>query len=151
MSGGSRSGGSRRGGPARHPANDGAAPRFDRKQAQLAAQVGRCIEQTLVGECDDEVLQNLEVRDVTPAKGGRMLVTLAAHPPGSEMSREAVLERLEQARPTLTSQLARDLSRRALPELSFWVVRAEGADAERDEIASADAGPLEDWDYDPFA
>jgi len=92
---------------------------------QLCAQVGRAIDLALVGECEDEVLQNLSVRSVEPAPGNRLLVTLDVHPPGAEMSREAVLARVEAARGVLVQEAVYATSRRSLPELSFWVVKAE--------------------------
>ncbi|MEY2981653.1 MAG: hypothetical protein ACO4CT_02965 [Planctomycetota bacterium] len=95
-----------------------------RKDLQLAAQIARSVESTLVGECDDEVLQNLSVDAVEPAAGHRMLVRLLVHPPGSRLSREEVLARLEAARPLLVKRAMEDITRRGLPELSFWLVRA---------------------------
>ncbi len=102
----------------------------ERKQMQLAAQIGRSIEMTLVGECEDEVLQNLSVQSVEPATGNRMLVTLEVHPPGSERPREEVLALLESARPLIVRRATEDVSRRSLPELSFWVVLAAEGDGE---------------------
>ena len=97
--------------------------RPDHKLQRLAAQIQRSIESTLIGECPEEVLQNLEVQKVEPAAGNRMLVTLIAHPPGSEMPKEAVLQLLETRRNLIVSRVAEDVTRHALPELTFWVVR----------------------------
>ena len=97
-----------------------------RKLAQLASQIGRSIEATLVGECRDEVLQNLSVESVEPAAGNRMVVTLAIHPPGDALPREEVLARVEAHRPLLVEHVLRDVSRRSVPQLTFWVVPAAG-------------------------
>jgi ribosome-binding factor A len=96
---------------------------------QLAAQIGRSIELTLVGECRDEVLQNMSVASVEPSAGNRMLVTLTVHPPGSELAREDVMARLEAQRALILDRVMQDVTRRSLPELSFWVVKesADGA------------------------
>ena len=109
-----------------------------RKELQLAAQLARSLEATLVGECEDEVLQNLSVDVVEPAPGNRMLVHLVVHPPGSSLPREEVLARLEAARPLLVARATQDVTRRGLPELSFWLRRAEGgdgADADEEDVA----------------
>jgi ribosome-binding factor A len=92
-----------------------------RKDLQLAAQIARSIESTLLGECEDEVLQNLSVE---AAPGRRLLVRLLVHAPGSALPREEVLARLEAARPLIVQRAAEDVTRRGLPELSFWLVRA---------------------------
>jgi hypothetical protein len=78
---------------------------------------------TLVGECEDEALQNLSVESVKPVAGNRMLVTLIVHPPGTDLGREEVLARLEVVRPLLIQRVAEDISRRSVPELAFWLVR----------------------------
>ena len=101
-------------------------PGHRRKEQQLAAQIARSIESTLVGECEDEVLQNLSVDAVEAAPGHRMIVRLSVHPPGSGLPREEVLARLEASRPLLVARAAQDVTRRGLPELSFWLVRAPG-------------------------
>lgn len=98
--------------------------RDDRKTRQLCAQIARAIELTLLGDCDDEVLQNTSVESVEPAPGNRLLVTLAVHPPGADLTREEVLARVEAHRGLIVSEAARAVTRRALPELSFWVIRA---------------------------
>ncbi len=98
-----------------------------RKDLQLAAQIARSIESTLLGECEDEVLQNLSVEAVEAAPGRRLLVRLLVHAPGSALPREEVLARLEAARPLIVQRAAEDVTRRGLPELSFWLVRAPGS------------------------
>ena len=119
----------RRGARSESDGSDSPGRRASRKELQLAAQVGRSIEMTLVGECEDEVLQNLSVDSVKPVAGNRMLVMLIVHPPGTDLGREEVLARLEAARPLLIQRVAEDISRRSVPELAFWLVR-EGTDSE---------------------
>src|SRR5690606_29493193 len=114
---------SRRPGPRRRGGGRPTDAHRDRKQRQLAAQIARSIETTLLGESRDEVLQNMSVASVEPAPGNRMIVTLTVHPPGTALSREEVLARLEAHRRLLVERVAQDISRRIVPELSFWVVR----------------------------
>ena len=96
----------------------------DRKALQFAAQIGRSIEMTLLGEIVDDVLNNLSVEQVEPAPGHRMLVTLVVHEPGASLDKQEVLDRLEAQRGLLMRHLAQDVNRRSLPTLSFWLVRA---------------------------
>lgn len=94
-----------------------------RKLLQLAAQIRRSIESTLVGECTDEVLQNISVEGVEPAAGNRMNVTLMVHAPGDALEKTEVMQRLEAWRPLLVRRVAEDVHRRAVPDLTFWFVR----------------------------
>lgn len=94
-----------------------------RKLAQLCAQIRRTIEMTLLGDFDDEVLQNMSVESVEPAAGNRVTVLFTVHPPGSEMEKAEVLAHLEAARPRIVEEVVHAVSRRSVPELSFWVVR----------------------------
>lgn len=100
-----------------------------RKQLQLAAQIRRSLESTLVGECTDEVLQNISVESVEPAPGHRMIVMLMVHAPGTERSREEVMGLVEASRPLLVRRVAEDVNRRSLPELTFWLVREPDAES----------------------
>ncbi|MBK8975707.1 MAG: hypothetical protein IPM29_07260 [Planctomycetes bacterium] len=135
----------------RRPRRSGAGPRpaghRERKLAQLAAQIGRSIEQTLAAESQDELLQSMTVEGVQPtASGSRMVVTLMVHGATQETPKAEVLARLESFRSTIVRHIAEDVTRRALPELSFWLIldpdaMPEGDDADDDES---------DWGYDPF-
>lgn len=97
----------------------------DLRTRRLCAQIQRTLDLTLAGDCEDEVLQNMTVRSVEPAAGNRLEVVFDVHSPGSELPKEEVLARLEAARPLLLSEIARAVERRGIPELSFWVVRAD--------------------------
>lgn len=114
-------------------------PRVDRKMLQLCAQIRRVIDMTLVGDCDDEVLQNMSVRSVEPVAGSRVQVIFDVNPPGDALEKAEVLARLETARPLFVREIAQSVSRRSVPELSFWVVRAgDGDPAELDSPSEAD-------------
>jgi len=95
------------------------------KIGRLCAQIRRTIDLTLAGDCEDEVLQNMTVQSVEPAPGNRVAVVFEVHPPGSELDKAEVLERLEAARPLLVSEIARSVERRSIPELTFWVVKRD--------------------------
>lgn len=106
----------------------GSAGGGDRKVLQLAAQIARSVETTLVGECRDEVLSNTSVEKVEPAPGNRMNVTLRVHAPGAALPKHDVLARLERYRGLIRDRLVQDVNRRSIPELTFWLVR-DPADA----------------------
>jgi ribosome-binding factor A len=131
----------------------GGTPGGGRKALQLAAQIGRSIESTLVGECRDQVLQNTSVEKVEPASGNRLLVTLRVHPPGSALDKVEVLARLEAQRGLILDRLFRDVNRRSLPELSFWLIRdpeTAAGPAAADPALGDDPDPAaEDEDWDP--
>ncbi|MCA8941568.1 MAG: ribosome-binding factor A [Planctomycetes bacterium] len=107
----------------RRRSRPGGAASSGRKLAQLCAQIRRTIEMTLLGDFEDEVLQNMSVESVEPAAGNRLNVVFTVHPPGSEMEKSEVLARLEAARPRIVEEVLHAVSRRNVPELSFWVVR----------------------------
>ncbi len=95
----------------------------DRKMLQLCAAIRRTLELTLVGDFEDEVLQNMSIESVEPVAGNRVQVMFMVHPPGSELEKSEVLARLEAARPHMIEEIARAVNRRSLPELTFWVIK----------------------------
>ncbi len=99
------------------------------KEERFHAQIGRAVEDALVGLCNDEVLQNISVLSVEPAPGNRLLVSLTVHPPGADLPKAEVLERLELARGIITGEVVRCVSRRQIPELSFLCIKATDPEA----------------------
>jgi ribosome-binding factor A len=99
----------------------------ERKLRQLCTQIGRAIDLTLQGDCDDEVLQNTSVHSVEPAAGNRILVTLVVHAPGSDLPKAEVMDRLERHRHVLMREIERAVSRRSVPEITFWLIKEESA------------------------
>jgi ribosome-binding factor A len=96
----------------------------DRKTHQLCAQVRRALELTLIGLCEDPILQDVLIHDVRPAPrsggdGARLLVSFQC-PDG--VSPEVVLERIEASRALWRSEIAQAISRRRLPEIGWDVV-----------------------------
>ena len=111
---------------------DGIDPRFlrllpddrhvGRKQLQLCRQVARTLTEVLAG-CGDEVLQELDVAEVTPAAGaGRVLVTLRPSPSARPRERAAITARLVRAQGMLRGEVATAVNRRKAPELLFRVL-----------------------------
>lgn len=95
------------------------------KALQLCKQVRRSLELSLMGEFSDEVLQGMSVESVEPNPDDKHLCAVfSLNDPDSELSRVAVLARLEAARPLLLDGLAQAISRRKLPEIHFEVIRA---------------------------
>lgn len=91
------------------------APR--RKTLQLCGQAREALVAALAC-CADEALRDLEVVAVSPAGGGRLLVTL--RPGGGAPS--AVQEHLARARGLLRSDVAAAVHRRKAPDLVFRVL-----------------------------
>ena len=107
---------------------DCADGRREHKTRQLCRQAQRAINLALAEWGSDIVLEQLYVDDVTPAPGcGHLLVHFVA-PAGSPLP--DVLACLRRAAPRLRAQVARAISRKHAPELSFApAMRAGGGDA----------------------
>ncbi|MEX0711030.1 MAG: RtcB family protein [Pirellulales bacterium] len=81
-----------------HP-DDGADPKdffgkqnphgkSDRKVRQLCSQTGEALSYVLSGECNDDLLRNLEIMRVEPAPdSSRLLVVVRVNPPDAEARR----------------------------------------------------------------
>jgi ribosome-binding factor A len=94
---------------------------------QLCAEVERALGLTLAGECEDPLLDQLVVFDVSPAPdAGRLLVRLVvtARPPPDLA---AVYEALRRAQGLLRTAVGAELHRKRVPELAFVVLPAEVA------------------------
>lgn len=111
--------------------------------AQLCAQIRRVLDMTLVGDCEDEVLQNMCVHSVDPAAGNRVQVVFTVFEPGASLQKADVLARLEAARPLFVEEIARSVERRSIPELTFWVIK-EGEESPVPEPAPDDDTPPPD-------
>lgn len=94
------------------------------KALQLCAQVRRSLELSLMGECNDELLQSMMVEKVEPAPDDKHLrATFAVVDPKQDLDKSEVIARLEAARPILMAEVARAISRRKVPEIQFEVIR----------------------------
>lgn len=119
--------------------DDGLDPRFDpspypgrrggrdRKPLQLCKQAARALQTALSGECADPVLNQLDVVNVLPMRGGNLLevcVRQADDPPPAEDSE--VLARLQTVTGFLRAAVAEAIVRRRAPELRFTVLPWRG-------------------------
>jgi ribosome-binding factor A len=96
----------------------------DRKTLQLCRQVSRSLSYVL-GSLGDDVLGGLHVESVEPApNASHLLVTVSSL--DAEASPETILIRLHAAQPRLREEIARDIHRRRVPELTFRCVRPDG-------------------------
>jgi|SRR5579871_5409595 len=104
------------------PSTEGAQPqrRFDRKALQLCRQVSRTLNYTL-SECGDRVLSDLYVESVEPAPDAtRLLITVMTSDPSRGPA--DILAHLYQASGRLRAEIATDIHRKKVPELTFRCV-----------------------------
>ena len=96
---------------------DFASRRAEQKARQLCRQVQRALNLALAERGSDPCLEQLYVDDVTPAPGcGHLLVHFVV--PASRSLPDA-LASLRREAPRLRAQVARAISRKQAPELSF--------------------------------
>ena len=98
------------------------ARKTDRKARQLCGQVAEALGAVLAGDCDDDVLRDLQVVDVIPAPDiSRLLVTVRADLPVEELDPGRVLQHLAHASGRLRSEVATAITRRRVPVLAYRV------------------------------
>lgn len=102
--------------------------RDDRKTLQLCSQVADTLNYVLSGECDDELLQNLQVMSVVPAPNATQLLVTVYPLAGTETAFDAsdVRRRLMNAVGRLRSEVAASITRKKAPRLLFQVVQFTG-------------------------
>jgi ribosome-binding factor A len=93
------------------------SPKADRKTLQLCRQVAETLGSVLAGQCDDVVLQGLDVVDISPAPDASRLLVMVRPLDPEEPGR--VLERLDRASGRLRSEVAAAITRRKTPVLAF--------------------------------
>ena len=94
-----------------------------RKARQLCKQVLRAIDTTLAGDCGDPLLLDLQVLAVDPAPdASHLLVTVQLSGRDESATVEAAYARLEQVGGFLRSEIARAITRKRAPQLSFRVL-----------------------------
>ncbi len=94
-----------------------------RKARQLCAQVADTLNLVLSGECNDDLLRNLQVVSVEPAPdASQLLVTVGAAVPGQPLDPAEVLVRLNAVAGKLRSEVAAAITRKRTPKLLFRVV-----------------------------
>jgi ribosome-binding factor A len=99
------------------------------KDQMLCRQVQRALNLALAGGCGDDVLRELYVVDVTPAPSATHLLVQVSIP--ASIAIVDVLERLSRAMPRLRAEVARSITRKRAPELSF--IPAPAAEAPQEQ------------------
>ncbi len=91
----------------------------DHKAMQVCRAAQRALGLALAGECDDDVLRSLYVASVVPAPDASRLLVCVVLPRGSEVTIEDVLSRIGRVHGLLRSAVARAVTRKRAPELTF--------------------------------
>lgn len=106
-------------------------PKHERKTAQLCEQVAEAISLALA-ECHNPLLAALWVESVEPAPtASRMRVIVSAD---IDTDGDAILDALTHARHFLRRQVAGEINRKRVPELSF-VLMLQGSDEHEGEVS----------------
>ena len=105
--------------PSRHGRRAG-----DHKTLQLCRQVADTLNYVLSGDCDDELLQNLQVVNVVPApNSSQLLVTVyPAVPSDTRFDSAEARRRLTRIAGRLRSEVAASITRKHAPRLLFQVI-----------------------------
>jgi len=96
--------------------------RSDRKTLQLCRQVQRALSLSLAGDGGDELLQGLYVQSVQPLGSAGQLAVAVVLPPETGANAGDVLARLAAHTPRLRAAVAREITRKRVPNLSFIVL-----------------------------
>jgi ribosome-binding factor A len=102
---------------------DGRAPhvKSDRKVKQLCRQAQRALSLAIGGELADPMLSDLWVEDVRPAPdAGRLCVRLRMPTRGADVAE--IYRRLDAVEGFLRAEVARDITRKRAPQLTFELV-----------------------------
>ncbi|HET6880238.1 MAG TPA: hypothetical protein VFI31_08790 [Pirellulales bacterium] len=96
-----------------------------RKTLQLCSQVADTLNYVLSGECDDELLRDLQVMSVVPAPDASQLLVTVYPVAVSDATFDAVevRRRLMAAIGRLRSEVAAAITRKKVPKLLFHVVQ----------------------------
>jgi ribosome-binding factor A len=108
---------------ARAASRDGREGKPDHKAMQVCRAAQRALSLALGGECDDDVLRSLYVESVLPAPDASRLLVCVVVPRDAAATTEDVLARLARVHGLLRSAVARTVTRRRAPELSFLPTR----------------------------
>jgi hypothetical protein len=99
-----------------------------RKTLQLCSQVADTLNYVLSGECDDELLQNLQVMSVVPAPNSSQLLVTVYPLATTDTTCDAteIRRHLVKAIGRLRSEVAASITRKKAPRLLFQVVQFTG-------------------------
>lgn len=100
----------------------------NRKTLQLCKQVARALSLSLVDECMDPCLHAIQIATVLPAPDSTHLAVHVRLDAGEDArSPEEILARLREAAGFFRAQVARAITRKHVPELTFrWALEPEG-------------------------
>jgi len=108
----------------------GRTRRVDRKDWQLCRQVLETLNFVLSGDSGDDLLRSLNVIRVVPAPDvHRLLVSVCPFASDATFSPAQTLTRLHQSVGRLRSEIARSISRRKVPDLTFELVLNPGSES----------------------
>lgn len=96
--------------------------KHDHKTLQLCAQVRDALSLALSGECHDDLLRETYVDGVEPAPNASRLLVRLIVPARANVDVSQLYERLAIVSPYLRSIVAKEISRKRTPELSFIVI-----------------------------
>jgi ribosome-binding factor A len=98
--------------------------RVDRKTLQLCSQIADRLNYLFSSECDDELLQCLQVASVAPAPDAtQVLVTVyMSLPPQGDISSNDILRRLSAEAGRIRAEVAQAITRRRAPRLLFQLM-----------------------------
>ncbi len=99
----------------------------NRKTLQLCKQVARALSLSLVDECMDPCLHAIQIATVLPAPDSTHLAVHVRLDAGEDVrSQEEILARLREATGFFRGQVARAITRKHVPELTFrWALEPE--------------------------
>ena len=100
----------------------------DHKAQQVCRQVQRVLNLILAGDIGDDVLRELYVERVSPVANASNLLVHVVVPPHIGVAE--VLGRLERVVPHLRAEIARAITRKRVPELTF-LPAAPGGEVQR--------------------
>jgi ribosome-binding factor A len=93
----------------------------NKKAKQLCRQALETLEMVL-SDCDEELMQSLVVAGVDPAPdSSRLLVTVGVDLEPDEFDQSLILSILQNQTPRLRAELARSISRKRVPNLSYRI------------------------------
>jgi ribosome-binding factor A len=105
--------------------------RSKHKDWQLCRHVFETLSYVLSGETGDEVLQNLNVIEVTPAPDARrLLVAICPIALDHDFDPNLALQRLKESIGRLRTEIARSICRRKVPELAFRILQQDPSTTE---------------------
>lgn len=91
----------------------------DHKTLQLCSQVRDALSLAISGECHDDVLRELYVDTVEPAPNASRLLVRLIIPKHAKVDYADLYERLAKVGPFLRTIVAKEISRKRTPELTF--------------------------------